>query len=63
METPSISRTLIDTRRNVTYEVLSDRPLSDPELVRAVKMKLSTMKRKPPPNSECTLVTLIGLMD
>lgn len=63
MEMPSVSRVLIDTRSNVRYEVLSYRPLSEDELIGAVRMKRAMMKKKPRPNSVCQIVTMIGLID
>jgi len=60
MEMPSIVTEAIDEAKNVRYQVVAYRKLSPNELVFAIRLALSRMKRKPKKNSTCRLVTIIG---
>lgn len=60
MEMPSVVTEAYDEARNIRYEVVAYRKLTDQEVVFAIRQALAGMKRKPKKNSTCRLVTIIG---
>lgn len=60
METPNILNVLNDPNKNIRYEVVAYRTLSSDELVSAVRVALSMMKKKPKRNSTYRFFSVIG---
>ncbi len=60
MEMPNVSTVLIDPAKNIKYEVLAYRQLNQDEMVFAIRMNLSKLKRKPKKNSHVKIITTIG---
>jgi hypothetical protein len=50
METPSVVNVAIDQQKNIRYEVIAYRQLSQAETVQAVRMAVAMMKKKPRKN-------------
>ena len=63
MKQPNDSNMLVEERRNIRYEVIAYRSLARPELIRAVRVALSMMKKKPKRNGRYRFVTVIGAKD
>lgn len=60
MEMPTVVTEAIDEARNIQYQVVAYRKLSQGEVVLAIRHALANMKRKPKKNAVCRLVTIIG---
>ena len=63
MEAPNVMNVLTDTTKDIRYEVIAYRALTEEELYMAVRVALGQMKRKPKKNSTCQIVTVIGARD
>jgi hypothetical protein len=63
MEAPNVSNVLTDPTKNIRYEVMAYRALSEQELLQAVRVAVSMMKKKPKKNTTYRFVTIIGLRD
>jgi hypothetical protein len=61
MEMPKVLNVLNDSERNIRYEVVAYRQLSERELLQAVRMAVSMMKKKPKKNTTYTFQTIIGI--
>lgn len=63
MTLPKVSNLLVDKATSIEYDVVAFRKLTDVELVRAVRVGVSLMRRKPKKNSRYTFITSIGARD
>jgi len=64
MEQPNIINTLVDSEKNITYEVVAYRKLSREELVLAVR-HFYAQKKKPRvrPGQKVRIISIIGYND
>lgn len=60
MDMPHVCNVLHDQSKNIRYELMAYRKLSDAELVGYVRYYLAHAKRKPKKNSCVRIVTIIG---
>lgn len=64
MQMPDVSNVAKDDLRNITFNVLAYRKLSEPELLRAIHYFRSTKQgRKLKKNTTYTIVSTIGARD
>lgn len=63
MGTPNVVNVAIDQQKNIRYEVIAYRQLSQPETVQAVRMAVAMMNKKPKKNMVYRFVTIIGHND
>jgi hypothetical protein len=63
MEMPNVCNVLHDSVKNIRYELMAYRTLSEAELVQHVRYYLANAKKKPKKNSCVTIVTIIGFND
>jgi hypothetical protein len=63
MDSPNVLNVLNEPARNIRFEVLAYRKLTEQELYSAVQTGISLMKRKPKKNSKYTFVTVLGFND
>ena len=63
MEAPNVLNVLTDPQKNIRYEVMAYRALSEQELLQAVRIAVSMMKKKPKKNTKYTFITVIGHND
>ena len=63
MESPNVLNVLSDPTKNIRYEVMAYRSLTEQELLFAVRTAISMMKKKPKKNSTYRFVSIIGLRD
>jgi hypothetical protein len=61
MEQPNVVNVLLDAERNVRYEILAYRKLTQAEMLDCVTSYLRQKKRKrPKPGERVVIVTIIG---
>ena len=60
MEMPTVRTVLIDSGKNVRYEVVAYRELSQGETVMVVRNYLANAKKKPKKDSSVVIHTIIG---
>ncbi len=64
MQVPNVSNIAKDNERNITFNVLAYRKLTEPELLRAIRYFQSTKQgRKLKKNTAYTIVSIIGARD
>jgi hypothetical protein len=62
MEMPSVQTKAYDRKLNITYIVNAHRPLTEHEMIVAIRMLWGQRKSKrPKPNTTMTILSLIGL--
>jgi len=64
MESPTIKTTATDRDRNIRYEVLAYRTLTEAEMIMTIRMLWGQKKgKRPKPNSTITVMSIIGAQD
>ncbi len=63
MEAPTVLNVLTEPARNIRFEVLAYRKLTEQQLYAAVRTGVGMMKGKPKRNMKYTFVTIIGFND
>ena len=60
MDVPDVCNVLHDQTKNIRYELMAYRQLSEAEVVQYVRHYLANAKKKPKKNSCVRIVTIIG---
>jgi hypothetical protein len=63
MTIPTVSNLAFDKEKNIEYDVVAFRKLTEAELIQAVRTGISLMKKKPKKNSRYKFITVIGHRD
>lgn len=60
---PTVCNVLHDSTKNIRYELMAYRTLSEAELVQHVRYYITHAKKKPKKNSRVRIITIIGFND